>query len=563
MRTKARKELDFMQGGGVMGELMRSKDWSASLGDPGQWPESLRTTVSIVLNSRFPMFIWWGKNLITIYNDAYMVIAGEKHPGALGMPGKNVWSEIWDVVGPLADRVMMKGESTWAEDQLLYINRHGYVEESYFTFSYSPIYTETGEIGGVFCACTETTDKVVANRRIRESEKNLRNIILQAPVAMCILHGPSFIVQIANAPMFELWGKRPEELLHQPIFTGLPEAREQGLEELLQHVFTKGETFAASERPVTLPRNGKIETVYINFVYEPFRDNDGVITGVMAVAIDVTQQVLARKRIEESEQTLQLRVNERTAELEKANQDLQRSNVNLEEFAYAASHDLKEPIRKVHFFTDRLKADLKEKLDNNQNQLFERMENATQRMGSLVDDLLSYSQVSRGVPDMEDLSLNQKVKNVLEDLELEVQEKKAVIKVGELPNIKGNKRQMQQLFQNLISNALKYSKPGTPPEITISSREVTGNMARPDLPPEDGSKKYHLIEVKDNGIGFESKDADRIFNVFTRLHGSSEYRGTGVGLSIVRKVVESHHGVIWAESTPGKGSSFKLLLPKS
>jgi len=168
----------------------------------------------------------------------------------------------------------------------------------------------------LFCACIETTEKVLAARKILESERKLRATILQSPVAMCILRGPAFVVEIANDRIYELWGKDQGHMLGKPIFEGLPEARHQGLEEVLQDVFTIGETFTASERPVQLPRKEGVQTTYINFVYEPFREGDGSVSGVVVVANDVTEQVLARKRIEESEKELLLRVRERTAELE-------------------------------------------------------------------------------------------------------------------------------------------------------------------------------------------------------------------------------------------------------
>jgi hypothetical protein len=219
----------FMAGGGKMGEKIRAKDWSkTSMGDPESWHESLKTLLSIILNSQFPMFIWWGKELITFYNDSYIAVAGEKHPALLGSSGNQAWAEIWDVVGPLADRVMNEGKSSWSEDQVLYMNRKGYTEETYFTFSYSPIKDENGMIRGVFCACTETTEKVLAARNIEESEKNLRNTILQAPVAMCIMRGDNFMVSIANDRMLELWGKSARDMMHKPLFEGLPEAKNQG-----------------------------------------------------------------------------------------------------------------------------------------------------------------------------------------------------------------------------------------------------------------------------------------------------------------------------------------------
>lgn len=248
-------------------------------------------------------------------------------------------------------------------------------------------------------------------------------------------------------------------------------------------------------------------------------------------------------------------------QLENSLQELRRSNENLEEFAYAASHDMKEPIRKVHFFTDRLKSRIENKINEEDQHLFSRIENATNRMQLLVDDLLMYSKVNRETPVDEPVDLNQKLKLVLEDLELVIREKQAMITVGKLPVVKGHRRQLQQLFTNLIGNALKYSKPGEPPRIDIRSQTLVGKDSGFPLSPEAATKTWHLIEVEDSGVGFEQRDAERIFNVFTRLHGNTEYRGTGVGLAIARKVVENHGGYIAAQGEPDKGATFRVLLP--
>ena len=296
-------------------------------------------------------------------------------------------------------------------------------------------------------------------------------------------------------------------------------------------------------------------------MYEPFRDGDGHITGVIVVANDVTAQVLARQKLEESEAQLQQRVQERTRELENLNHELKRTNANLEEFAYAASHDLKEPVRKIYLFTDRLKQELSDQLTPGQQHLFNRVENAAQRMNTLIEDLLTYSQISKASTAFEPVDLMQKVQNVLEDLEVEIEEKKASITLHNLPIIQGQKRQIQQLFQNLIGNALKYSRSGVHPEIKISGETVFGYQTPLALTKEDEQKTYHLIKVQDNGIGFEQEDADRIFNVFTRLHGNAEYKGTGVGLSIAQKVAENHDGYIWAEGKPDVGATFNVLFP--
>lgn len=250
-------------------------------------------------------------------------------------------------------------------------------------------------------------------------------------------------------------------------------------------------------------------------------------------------------------------------QLEKSIEDLKRSNANLEEFAYAASHDLKEPIRKVHVFSDRLKNLLSERMDSHEKGLFERMENAARRMSTLIDDLLAYSHLSTRNDSLEEIDLNQKLVKVIDDLEVIVEEKKATIRVEPLPVIKGLRRQVQQLFQNLVGNALKYNMPGIPPDILIRSRLVLGRDVPVNVALQDLNREFHLIEVKDNGIGFEQKDADRIFQVFQRLHGNHEYKGTGIGLSIARKVAANHEGYIWAESEPGKGATFFVLLPVS
>ena len=151
---------DFFSGGGEMGTLMRATDWTqTALGPVEAWPQSLRTTVSTCLNSRFPILVWWGRDLVMLYNDAYRPILGNKHPRSLGQRGCECWPEIWHIIGPMLEGVLERGEATWSENQFLPLNREGYPGEYYFTFSYSPIRDEQGGIGGVYCAVTETTGR--------------------------------------------------------------------------------------------------------------------------------------------------------------------------------------------------------------------------------------------------------------------------------------------------------------------------------------------------------------------------------------------------------------------
>jgi PAS domain S-box-containing protein len=436
----------------------------------------------------------------------------------------------------------------------------GIIQPSYYNYSLTPLFDLSGKIYGVMNTAANVTDLAVAKQKEVKGRENLHNIILQAPVAMCILNGSQFIVEIANDRMIEMWGKTAGEVNNKPLFKGLPEAREQGIEALMEHVFITGETFKAMEMPVNLPRNGKIEKTYINFVYEPFYEAEGKITGIIAVAIEVTDQVLARRKIEDIVTQRTKELAEANAALTRSNVDLKRSNVNLAEFAYAASHDLKEPIRKIHFFGDRIKNSMSDRMNVVEKQFFERMEVAAKRMGSLIDDLLNFSQVSLRPAAFEDVDLNDVINLVLSDLDLEIEQKKALIEVNELCTVQGHPRQLQQAFQNLLANALKYCKPDLPPHISIKFQQQTG-IEEGHLSPDTSNEKFCMIEIADNGIGFEQKDAERIFNVFTRLHGNFEFRGTGLGLSIVRKVMENHNGYVTAQSEVGKGSVFRLYLP--
>jgi PAS domain S-box-containing protein len=299
----------FLSGGGEMGNLIRSKDWSASLvGTPDSWPQSLRTTLSIILNSKFPMFLFWGPELVCFYNDAYRPSLGKegKHPDILGSRGEDHWQEIWPVIKPLIDQVLAGGEATWSEDQLIPIYRNGNMEDVYWTFSYSPVNDESGKPAGVFVTCNETTEKINTLKSLQDSNSRYLNNIVQVPVAMCILRGSNHVVEIANEMMLNVWGKKAEDVMNKPLFEGLPEAKGQGFELLLDNVYNTGERFIASEHPTILPRDGKLETAYIDFVYEALRESDGTISGVAATATDVTLQINARKKLEANELKLNI-----------------------------------------------------------------------------------------------------------------------------------------------------------------------------------------------------------------------------------------------------------------
>ena len=242
--------------------------------------------------------------------------------------------------------------------------------------------------------------------------------------------------------------------------------------------------------------------------------------------------------------------------LEHHARQLERSNRDLEEFAHAASHDLQEPLRKVRTFADRLAGSLGDAaLDEKQRLYLDRMQDAAIRMQTRIDDLLVLARVSRQKSRRVPVDLDAVVAGVLRDLEGPVQESGAEIEVGSLPVVVADAAHMELLFQNLISNALKYREPDEPPRIRV--------RARPLEPPAGDDREWTRIEVTDNGIGFEQVYAEQIFRPFERLHGRGEYEGSGVGLSVCRRVVELHGGWIRARSAPGEGATFEIDLPNT
>ncbi|MET0300307.1 MAG: ATP-binding protein, partial [Flavitalea sp.] len=433
--------------------------------------------------------------------------------------------------------------------------------------------------------------------------------------------------------------------------------------------------FHEHERPVTIIRNGKRDLLYANFVFRPHYDEENKLTGILAVANEVTAQVLARKKIAQAEETTRLavdaahlgsyeinletgdvnasarcnqifginssvnredyfnalhpddiearneahdvafetgdleyearviwqdgtihwirvsgrilydirhspirllgivqditeqkthsleqtdKISARTKELELANAQLARSNAELEQFAYVTSHDLQEPLRKIQMFSSILIG--KSKSNEGALEYTRKISDSAKRMTSLITDLLDYSRLSQHDPAFSKIDLNKTIRNISLDFELLIEQKKGAINCGTLAVVPGIPAQINQLFYNLIGNALKFAEPGRPPVINITGGLLTTSK-RAQHPELDQSKDYFEVNVSDNGIGFEQQYAERIFVVFQRLNVSPDYSGHGIGLAICSKIIANHNGVIYAKSSPGEGAVFTVILP--
>ncbi|MDO3383505.1 sensor histidine kinase [Gilvimarinus algae] len=263
--------------------------------------------------------------------------------------------------------------------------------------------------------------------------------------------------------------------------------------------------------------------------------------------------------IERANNELEEKVQERTLALQQYSEELQRSNRELEEFAFVASHDLQEPLRKIRAFGDRLQQKYSSELGERGADYVDRMHAASERMSHLIDDLLSFSRVTTQQKPFEKVDLNAVVAKVREDLEYAIEDAGAEVTVEPLPEIDADASQLGQVFMNLIGNSIKFRREGVPPRISVRAEVGEHCAVDGDYTPEDC--EWCCLYFKDNGIGFEAQYVEKVFNLFQRLHGRDEYAGTGIGLALCRKIVERHGGKIEAHSVPGEGSEFVIRLP--
>jgi PAS domain-containing protein len=290
-------------GTGELADLTRAFDWEAtSIGAIETWSDALLVTVNTLLDSRHPMFLWWGPDLIQFYNDAYRhCLRDDKHPLGLGQKGQECWPEIWEVIWPQIEQVMLYGKTVWREDQLVPILRDGRLENVYWTYAYSPVRDLAGQIGGTLVICNETTKKHISDRSLRQELKRLGDLFQQAPAFFAVLRGPQHIFERVNPLYQQLLG--PRSLLGKTVHEAAPEVEAQGFIQILDQVYKTGEPFIGRGTPIKLARLSSevLENRYLDFVYQPIRDADGSISGIIVLGVDVTDSKRAEQVVLETE----------------------------------------------------------------------------------------------------------------------------------------------------------------------------------------------------------------------------------------------------------------------
>ena len=609
------------------------------------------------------------RHVYTLANAQFQRMFARTHEQLIGKSVKEAFPEISDTgINELMDDIYRSGETYIAHEwPSHFVDETGKIREGFYDFIVHPMKDINGNVTDLMVHAVETTESVIARKKIEENSAMIRNMYMNTPAFVAVFKGPEHVYELVNPYYQTVIGNR--NVIGKKLLDALPELKGQGIDTLFDHVYSTGETVIDKERMLMLSRgdNKEPEVAYFDYSFQPIYDEAKNIIGILAFGTDITMQVTARKKIEESESKLKhlansmpqfvwiandngeivycsdqveqyegsLRVSEnfwnlegmlhnddREISLELWNKsiathsiyqiehrmkmkdgsyrwhlcrafpqkneegvvtqwygtstdihdqkafaeklekevaartiDLQRINKELESFNYIASHDLQEPLRKIQTFVELIK---RNEGETKSGSYLERIRSSAYRMSELIKSLLTYSNLSSSNSLFETIDLNEILNEVLADLELLIQEKKAKIKSQKLPAITAIPMQIYQLFSNIIINSLKFSTKA--PIIKITTERLDGQSAK-KLFDTTGDQDYLKISIADNGIGIESKFSEQIFKLFQRLHLKNDYPGTGVGLSIVKRIVENHNGFIQLDSKPEKGTTISIYLP--
>lgn len=528
-------KFNWLIGEGEMARRVRNYDWASTpLGDVDQWPRALKQLLNQCLASQFPMYIWWGESLINIYNDAYIELAGPlKHPKFFARPAKEMWPEIWPTLQGFIDQVSATKKPLLHEDTPMSLQRGKDTDDAYFSFSFGPAIDADGVVRGIHCTCHETTAKVVAERALIDAHthtelarKELYQFFMQAPIPLVILTGAEHRFYLANAPYERLVGRK---VTGKTVLEAFTQDEVGHFLPLLDGVFHTGVPYVGSELPLNIPdENGVIQNHFVNLGYYPFLDETGTIKGILAFVADVTETVLSR------------------ADLEVTVSQLTQERALRDQFVMALTHDLRTPLTAAKMGAQLVERKLS---DPGLNKYLSRVVQNIDRTDSMIQDLLDANAIKGGEElsiERQDCHLNEITMSVLEQL-TSIHGERFVFQADK--DIYGfwDCSNLRRVIENLAGNAVKYGDSQSP--ITISLEQ------KPDAVEIAVHNEGEPISPEDQTVIFEHTKRTRAAKI-------SGHKGWGIGLTLVKGIVQAHGGKALVESAPEKGTTFRIILPK-
>lgn len=447
----------------------------------------------------------------------------------------------------LLREVYKTGRVHYEKEALAYVQGRDEMKKFYLDFEYAPLREVDGTISGLMVTVIDVTDRVEARAKVEETEQRLRLAIEATRLATwdldlttdAITHSPQMAMIFGYPAETVMTHQRMVAQIHQDDMPVRSAAFVTAME--TGYYYYEIRIRKANGSQGWIRTHGKV-------VY----DNDRKPVAMIGTMREVTEE-------KAFQQELERQVRERTAMIEQKNEELEKMNAELKSFAYVSSHDLQEPLRKIEIFTNLIADGEADNLTETGRKYFGKIQNASRQMQTLIEDLLQYARTNTTEKSFEETDMNALLQAVTTELQESIQAARATVVSGDLGTLRVVPYQFRQLFTNLISNSLKFSRITVDPEITIRTEIISGNAAESYAP--DPERQYCHLSYADNGIGFDAQYSERIFEVFQRLHSKADYKGTGIGLAIVKKIVENHGGRIKATGTPGAGAHFDIYLP--
>ena len=566
-------ETIWLAGGGELGRLIREHDWSqTSLGPIASWPQSLKTSVNLILSSQHPMWIGWGNDATFLYNDAYIqVLSLSKHPWALGRPAAEVWAEIWDVCGPLADKVFQRGEASFVDDVRLFMNRGNFLEETNYSFSYSPIHDESGKVAGLFCPSTEVTPKVINARRLRTlSQLSAGALIQKSTQGACASAVATLSKNLDDVPFAVLYlvdesgktatqeqacGLPPEMLAHTPRIIDLESANSGSSLWPIALVVSSGQALVIDVGNISGLPPGPAQQAISNAMVLPVTSRgDDRPLGVLVAGVNPTRRLDAEYRTFYDLIGSQIATaiqNVRAAEEERkrleALAEIDRAKTA---FFSNVSHEFRTPLTLMLGPVEDLLAKSYTGLSPSAKSQLELVNRNGTRLLRLVNTLLDFSRIEAGRMQ----AVFQPTNLAAFTVELASVFRSATEKAGlrlelDCPMLSEpvfvDRNMWEKIVLNLISNAFKFTFGGA---ITVALVEAENNIE---------------LRVKDTGVGIPANELPRLFDRFHRIENtrSRTHEGSGIGLALVQELVKLHGGTVRAESVAGTGSTFIVSVP--